>query len=641
MRNTLTSNLLSHKKGVALITVVGVTFFMSLMTATLVATHSSNFALMLDSANQKQAYLAASSGLDYAKFRLSQQRTLGLADQAPKKDVFLGDMVIEENAAGTELKAEFPGSVPPRSFKVTVENLLNSNAADTSRGLPAHCIVLKVHGTCGTFQANTETVLVEAPLYDSAAISNGPMDMSEVKSWTIESNDPLRNWIRSNEDIYAPDFLSSPPPLPAPDDKLKAMTFQATAESPLPGVAWSKKDIVVGSPKRDGSGQVTNAIDGTNKDAAYSSTNGLMAPHATLNYNAYDLKLKDLNKPSGTTNEVPPGDYVLKRTEIPYTENVYNWVPEHHHGGGHWELDTTKSGTKIQIVNDLVYTGPDKVERHLVQDTPSAPLKKETALLPSYPGEVTYDGNPYSYREIKDVKLPPNTQPKTTDVINIANGFSDPAMTYNFNDGKFSASSAGPLHVAGDLDIRAEGSAPVPSLAFEKPPTLIGTEPTVGNYGFLYSKKNADIKDTSDSDSKYKISVQGTVTGSGAVAASGDLTLGGSSEVSMDKNNKGLVLWSGKNITFDVVHEGKMAFKGLVYAKGDVKLSFKGLVKGGGASMLNTLDLEGALVAQSGAIQMGHAKKVRMKYNKDYLKIFTTGLPENTARFAQVSFKVF
>jgi hypothetical protein len=619
MRNTLASNLLSKNKGVALITVVGVTFFMSLMTATLVATHSSNFALMLDSANQKQAYLAASSGLDFAKCRLSQDRRLGVMTQA-KTTKSLGDLTVIESDDGKILTGKFLGSVPERGFEVKVENLLSSNAPDSSRGLPAHCIVLKVHGYCGTFQANTETVLVEAPLYDSAAISNGAMDMSGVGNWTVDSNDPLRNWVRSNEDIQTPKFLAT-----KNDATVNGtMEFLKTGGCPLPGVAWSKKDITIGELKRDAHGNITNAIDGTNKDAAYSETKGQMAPHATLNYNAYDLKLKDLNKPTGTTNEVPPGTYVLHKTPVTYTVDTY----EQQWHGRHYVTVLVKSEPKTDIVNDLTYTDPGGTVKHLLQDTPTRALPKDT-------GGIVWNGSHGSH--VKDVVLPSNSEAKASDVINIANGFTDPAMTYDFNNGKFSASSVGPLHVAGNLDIHAEGTAPIPNFVFEKPPTSVTTE--VGNYGFLYSKEKVDIRDTSDSHTQYSINLQGTVTGNGAVAATGDLQLGGSSEVSADANNKGLVLWSGRNITFDVVNDGKMAFKGLVYAKGDVDLRFTG--PNTGHQQLSSLDLEGALVAQSGAIKMGDSKNVRMKYNKDYLKIFTTGLPENTARFAQVSFKVF
>lgn len=38
---------------------------------------------------------------------------------------------------------------------------------------------------------------------------------------------------------------------------------------------------------------------------------------------------------------------------------------------------------------------------------------------------------------------------------------------------------------------------------------------------------------------------------------------------------------------------------------------------------------------------MGDAKNVKMNYDPAYLELFTNGLPDGTARFAQVSFKLY
>lgn len=66
-----------RRRGVALITVVMITFLLAMLTSALMANHQSNFAILGDSINQRQSTLAASSGLDYAKFRLGRERTLG------------------------------------------------------------------------------------------------------------------------------------------------------------------------------------------------------------------------------------------------------------------------------------------------------------------------------------------------------------------------------------------------------------------------------------------------------------------------------------------------------------------------------------------------------------------------------------
>ncbi|CAN0490150.1 unnamed protein product, partial [Phaeothamnion confervicola] len=182
---------------------------------------------------QRQAVLAASSGVDFSKYKLELDRTYGTFTET--KTVTWGDLEVTEVKDSNTIKGVFLGSSPPRTFTVEIGNYLS--AAAPAEVSPSHCVRLRTTGTCEPFQQSTEIILVEAPLYDSAACSNGGMDMSAVNNWFVDSLDPLRNWVRSNQSVQAPDFLH---------DSTKKMQFiQSTC--PNPGVAWSRGDIYIGS----------------------------------------------------------------------------------------------------------------------------------------------------------------------------------------------------------------------------------------------------------------------------------------------------------------------------------------------------------------------------------------------------------
>lgn len=599
-----------QQRGVALMTVLGVAFVLSLMTGALVGTQQGNFSMIVSSASQKQASLSANSGLDYARFRLSRLRTLGSASHSKKLSTN-GIEVTETSSGATggspgfvTFEGNFVGSTPARSFSVTVENRLGL-AEDSARGLPKSCVVITSVGRCGTFQSKIESVLVQAPLYDAAAISNGQMDMSDVDNWVVKSQDPLRNWVRSNESIYAPDFLGP--------TGTKKMEFERGANK-RPGVAWSKKNIYLGKSDK--------IVDTSNSTEAFTKTNGSMAPYATLNYNAYDLKREDLIKPSGTEASVPAGTFTINTQTLTYDEEIWQ---------GYWRPSRIVKHTKV--VSGLVYQPPVGPSKQWLQGS-QVPQGQDWNWTGSHWSRthpaVMPDGQPLANRG--DVEL-------KAEVVNIANDFTSPQMTFSFSKGspgqagytppQFTALNDGPLRVDGDLAIVSD-----PATTSEKPALgfAAGAAATSATqFGYLYSNSTPGAKNGD-------ILIEGTVTGSGAIAAQRDLAVAGSSKFEASEGNLGLVLWSGRDIKFGVQADTDMAFRGLVYAKNNVSLDFAKST-GNTGNRLKSLSIEGALVAQSGKIEMGKAATVDMNYNPKYLEIFTKGLPNNTARFAQVAFK--
>ncbi|MBT9587349.1 hypothetical protein IV102_28670 [bacterium] len=581
-----------RRRGVALLTVVMMTFLLAMLTSALMGNHQSNFAILGDSINQRYSTLAASSGLDYAKYRLGRERTLGQSNASFAGAVTRwGDLEITEGVNQPLFRGHFVNSTPRRDFEVQIENYLDRSGAPADLS-PASAVRLKIVGMCGPFHTQIETTLVGAPLYDSACIANKAIDMASVTNWTIDSQDPLRNWIRSNEEICTPDFLSGG----------KTMEF-LKSKCPNPGVGWSKKDVYVGE-------KANNVIvDGGNFADVFASTKGLMAPNSNLNYNIYDLKLKDLKKPAAPDVEIPAGTYTVNTTTVTYVDNVWEWRGWGH--GDHWEIVETHPGSKT--IPDLVYTDPSGTPQHILKQ----------ADVPQ-PGWTDHHG--WRRTERTNVVLPSNNKQVGSSVVNISNNFSSDNFTFNFDSSQFSATNANPLHVSGDLTVNSNTTIPTipsPNVNFV---SAVGTEP-----GFIYSSAGATAASGS-------IKVQGTVAGRGGVAAHQDLTMGANSNLSADAAHLGLVLWAGRDITFDVQNGSDMLFRGLVYAKNNVALKFAGAP---GTASLNNLVLEGSLVAQSGSMIMGDAKNVKMNYDPAYLELFTNGLPDGTARFAQVSFKLY
>ncbi len=293
-----------HKKrrGLALILVMMCTGMLAMLVGAFFQANRDSLTLGSAGIRRAEAQMAADSGLTYARFKLERDQSWGKSGFTGYPEV-LGPLRVEVD--GTGLKGTLADG---RSFHLEVTNLLDLAATATQ---PKDSVLVRVHGTSGGFRVGMEELLVGEPLYDSAVSSNGILNMRGNKSWEIHSRDQIRNWVRSNEAIYANDVFSP----------TNTTRFISDVGSRVPGVMWSKKDVYA-----------ENAlVDASNIAAFNQQVAGVAAPRSTMNNNIYDLKITDLKVPTSTVASMPPGRYVLTEAEaIPVNEETRGIWPFRH-----------------------------------------------------------------------------------------------------------------------------------------------------------------------------------------------------------------------------------------------------------------------------------------------------------------------
>ncbi len=204
-------------------------------------------------------------------------------------------------------------------------------------------------------------------------------------------------------------------------------------------------------------------------------------------------------------------------------------------------------------------------------------------------------------------------------------GTGEPAMTYNFITNTFTADNSA-IHVEGDLKILSNIPGDVPAVNLRSTDFSSGALRATGN-----------------------IVIQGTLMGDGALVAEKDLHLmcnpnawtGEGTNVDADKTS-GVVLY-GENVNVYAGSNHAISFKGLIYADNNVNL-FGGLKKESGENALwvaddaalEHLEIEGAVVARQGGVNIAQTKDVSLTYNPAYLNTLTKGMPDDRRRIGHV-----
>jgi len=328
-------------------------------------------------------------------------------------------------------------------------------------------------------------------------------------------------------------------------------------------------------------------LEGAALGTASEKAGGVLAPKSRLNHDIYKLTPDDLNL--GNKGTQTWGNVA------PGTYSVDR-------GNVTWfEYGKPKSAT-VQIVS---YTPPSGVTQFF------------------------YDGSQWGAGAILPQGWGVASAVSDTDGVVRLGGTTDygAALTYNFKTNTFSADNSA-IQVDGDLRITSKVDGVVPSIKLKSDANSTGV-----------------IKATHGS-----ISIQGTLTGGGALVADGDIHLmcnpqvrdGDGAAVDADKNS-GVVLY-GKNVNIYGANNRTVDFKGLIYAEEDVKImgGVKVITDKGQLTWVATdnkldkLSLEGAVVARTGGVNITETDEVNLTYNQDYLNALTKGMPDNRRRIAHL-----
>ena len=571
------------KRGIALVIVLTVASVVVMMTGAFVMANSANFNSLGASQRQREADLVTQSAIQFIYYQMEIDQTFGRDPFKTAEPIKLegGGLRVERvpDKSFAQLKGALldeSGTGREPSFTATIYNHLDLPA--TPRGanpyVPADAVLIRVVGRSGTFNSTCDVLYRGEPLFDSSITANKLVALDSNNSIHIYSKDRSRNWLRSNGDIRLNGFANG-----------NGSTELHKDDGGTQGVIWAKGDIY--------SAGNSKGLEGKALADASLAAKGVLAPKSRLNHDIYKLTPDDLTvfksgetKGAQSWGAMRPGTYSVDLSKV-------SWVDG--------------DGIQSAYVKTVSYTPPDGVGDKIVWY--DGRKVGEQLILPQGWGVQSYRSDP--------------------DGVVRLGGTSDlkPAMTFDFENNAFVADNSS-IRVDGDLRITSKLDGVFPTIKLKSDEASSGVIKAVGG----------------------SISVQGTLTGGGALVADGDIKLmcnpnlktGEETNVTADKS-AGVVLY-GENVNIYGGSNKTIEFKGLIYANNDVNMfgGVKVVTSGGDLNWvgtddtLDTLNLQGAVVARSGGVNIAQTKDVNLTYDQEYLKKLTKGMPDNRRRIAHL-----
>lgn len=582
-----------RKRGMALFIVLTVASVVVMMTGAFVMANTANFNSLGASQRQREADLATESAVQFVYYQLEIDQTFGRAPFKDDNGIPLegGGMTVQhvrdkDHAKLKGVLLDEAGSGRQPSFAVTLFNHLDQPGTPKSASPYVPGDAVMIR-VVGRSGSFTSSCDV---LYRGEPLFDASVTANKLVA--LASNKSVN--------IYSKDrsrnWLRS-----NGDIQLNGFAYGNGStelhkdDGGTQGVIWAKGDIF--------SAGNSKGLEGVKLAEASQAAKGVLAPKSRLNHDIYKLTPEDLT--------------VFKSGETKGGQSVGTMA------AGTYSVDLSKvswidgDGIQTTFVKTVSYTPP-----------PGAGGDKI----------VWYDGRKIGEQLILPEGWGVQSYRSDLDGVVRLGGTSDftAAMTFDFENNAFVADNSS-IRVEGDLRITSK---------------LDGVFPTIK----LKSDENSTgvIRATKFEGGQRKeegsISVQGTLTGGGALVAEGDVKLmcnpnaktGEETNVTADKT-AGVVLY-GENVDIYGGSNKSIEFKGLIYANNDVNLfgGVKVVTSGGQLTWqgtddtLDKLHLQGAVVARTGSVNIAQTEDVSLTYDQDYLKKLTKGMPNNRRRIAHL-----
>jgi len=568
-----------RRRGMALMLVLTVSSVLVMMTGAFVANNHANFTTLAATQRQREALLAVESASSYLYHRLEHDKTFAQSAFAKANDISPpgGGLKVRQIKGTTQIEGTLvdeAGVGREATFVVEIHNRLDLPATNHPVRVPKDAVLMKVVGRSGGFESRCDILYQGEPLYDGSLNANRDIIMGNNDVVNVDSEEADRNWLRSNGTIHFSPFAQT--------GASQRVNVRQKNGGPQ-GVVWARGEIYSGNER----------LEGNLLTQAGQKSGGIMAPKSRMNYDMYQLRFEDLNiggkDDDAVKARMPGGYYSINEAPIK------------------WFVGQEEHQESVRVLS------------HIDPATGVRTNYYHGKMVSNNPGLIFPDDW--------------NTDAKSSDkngVVYLGTGPEGHAMTYNFETNEFVAASSETVYVDGSLSISSGLDGNEPKLR------LLSNGSSVG-----VLKAKGDI------------SIQGTISGGGALLAEGDLTLmansqnfkdqGKATDVDADQNS-GVVLF-GQNVTMFGGNTHSMSFKGLIYAEHDfnvwgqaqvvTKNGVKILQQGENLE-LDTLELEGAVVARQGTINIADTKTINLKYNQTYLKALVKGMPDNRRRIRHV-----
>lgn len=593
----------SKEPGIALITTVAAVALVMMLLGAFFISHRSQLALASRSDDSKACQDTLWALAEYCRFRFEQQKSWTTVPFSIDPEVVRDDLdrdilsfdllTQEEFEARPDLQnltgaAHLVGEMPANgvTYHLAVNNRLMDPNNTVVDGVPAKACRVRIEARRGGATEAVELLLRRAALFDSTVFASEMIDVDAAKAY-FNSNDPVRNQIRSLHSVELPDT-----------ENLHFRYGELTPPA-VKGTVWAQDpDSEVG-----GRGSISIGGDSsyTKLQQAAESTGAQFYPDNPKRYNPPQLQDVNIEPFATTPMELTPATYFVTEARVQYTKL-----------GGETDIATVKTVQKFEP-----------------QDFPTEP--------PSFPDDA--NGPPREFYLVKN-NLPPDADPLVATALVIGGTEDDPVLgptavaqnadTFSIPGGpKVTMNPPGPpgewspilaLPAETKLTVRDQGADPqnpgrsdfrifchpagVPEIRFAKPDGSPGK-------GMI--------------DALRDITLQGKMTGTCQLISGRDIELTPvdveavadyDSDVAIfakdDVRIRPLEVGSGSSV---LQRAGYFVFKGLVYAGGD----FEFFSDVGISQYQRHLNIEGALVARNGHVSVQSNGDLTVTYEPEYL----------------------
>lgn len=560
---------------------------------------------------------------DYCRYRIEKEPTWSLApsltDEAPEevKDQFDRTVLSFDHLTQAEYdsRPELHGlqgtshilcSMPSNSVQLhlAISNHIKGTEAVSVDGVPKGCCRVRIEAVRGTATSRLEILLHKVALFDSTVFASRDIRI-DAEQVVFNSSDPIRNQVRSLQAVRLPakenlafrEGEVDPPPV-------KGTVWAQGEEAEHEGPPLTPEELV-------DKGEIFLNNDNSQtalRDAA-SATGALFFPNDPGRYNPPSLGKEQIKTPD---SEMELKSAIYQFTEVPVTY-----------------LDTETAEMKTATLKTMQVFEPAVDVNPLTMGDPP----------PGLPTDFYYD----------EGTLPPHADPASIQWAlpdPAPPGGPPPLPSAHAVNGEFEV-PMGPT-----VNLRPpppdDGNPATPIVAWNPLVTLpADTELRVRAEGGPDSGEPADFQilagavctpelmfaDGQGNPGNGMINVdrnlilQASITGSGRFLAGKDIQMiPNDTEVLADVEGD-VALFAGGDVKIrprytgltDLLNKpGFFTFRGLVYAQGD----FLFAADKGGAAYNRKLDIEGALVARNGSVQISGPGRAVIRYNPDYLDSF-------------------
>ena len=550
----------ARTKGLALISVLMALSLCLMLLGAFLTTNRSYLRLFQGGKDRDTVRQAIGSAYEFCRFKIEEDKTWGGYFNDPQTYRFarleVEELPPQAGSQGALLRGKLLDS--GATFTVTVQNNLGQDSA-SAYGVPPRSCRFLIAGQAGRGQAAANVTVRGAAYFDSTVVASQGVSIF-ADELMLESRDPIHNQIRSQSDMDLPPLYHQ--------DHGDGVRYQFRPDSGgnqgSKGTVWARGDLNLRRNPGEPPDPNILALAGQLTDARFIS-------RGRTHYEIPSLMLEDIDV-RGNELVIDPGYYVFNKTSLEYQD-----------AGGDWR-QTAEEFLVLERWSDK--NSPDTI-----QDFYFMGAELEGAV-------GTYGS----------VRVPD----RGGDGVPKAEQGAD--STFAMQDGMNVSLSRQTLEIAADREVKVPGDFGFASIyQSEITPTLHFKDPAV----------NPDRPPNLPPDRGAltvagDIDINGYVVGSGNLLAERDVLLR-PNEADVDAGTvDDLAIFAGRDVVIEPasgVSADNIHFKGLVYAERNFDFSARRV----GQTHVQTLTIEGALVARTGSVFIRNSQKTHLIYNPDYL----------------------